>query len=169
MPAFDCKYSWKGASRIKANAQKAGELCEQLENTVGLTAKTLLNASRNPDDVLHNEFEWDNDIAAENYRECQARHIINSLIVVPAETIKNDTTVTRAFYCLKEDCTKSYKSIQSIIQRPDLTEQLLVQAKRELESFETKYKSLQDNFTLKPIYKQIQKFNHSKGENNVKI
>lgn len=169
MSAFDCKYSWKGASRIKANAQKAGELCEQLENTVGLTAKTLLNASRNPDDVLHNEFEWDDEIAAENYRECQARHIINSLIVVPAETVKNDTTVTRAFYCLKEDCTKSYKSIQSIIQRPDLTEQLLVQAQRELESFETKYKSLQDNLTLKPIYTQIQKFNHSKGENYVKI
>ena len=166
MSAFDCKYSWKGASRIKANAQKAGELCEQLENTVGLTAKNLLNASRNPDDVLYNEFEWDDEIAAENYRESQARHIINSLIVVPAEKVENDTTATRAFYCLKEDCMKSYKSIQSIIQRPDLTEQLLSQAEKELEAFENKYKSLQDNLTLKPIYSQIQKFNQSKGENN---
>lgn len=169
MSAFDCKYSWKGASRIKANAQKAGELCEQLENTVGLTAKTLLNASRNPDDVLYNEFEWDNDIAAENYREYQARHIINSLIVVPAEKVKNETTATRAFYCLKEDCSKSYMSIQSIIQRPDLTEQLLVQAEKELAAFENKYKSLQDNLTLKSIYTQIQKFNQSKGENYGKI
>lgn len=164
MSAFDCKYSWKGASRIKADAQKAGELCEQLENTVGLTAKTLLNASRNPEDVLHNEFEWDNDIAAENYRECQARHIINSLIVVPAEKVKNDTTVTRAFYCLKEDCTKSYKSIQSIIKRPDLAEQLLQQACKDLESFETKYKSLKDSLSLKHIYNEIEDFNRRKGE-----
>jgi hypothetical protein len=39
-------YQFKQASQIKANAQATGELCRQLENTVGLTPKTLLDASR---------------------------------------------------------------------------------------------------------------------------
>ena len=164
MSAFDCKYSWKGASRIKADAQKAGELCEQLENTVGLTAKNLLNASRNPDDVLHNEFEWDDEIAAENYRESQARHIINSLIIMPSEDIEDISTPARAFHCIKEDCTKTYKSLQTIIKRPDLAEQLLQQACKDLESFETKYKSLKDSLSLKHIYTEIEDFNRRKGE-----
>ena len=152
MAAFS--YSFKSASRIRADAQKTGELCEQLENTVGLTAKTL----------LYSEFEWDNEIAAENYREGQARHILNSLIIMPSEDIEDISTPTRAFHCIKEDCTKTYKSLQTIIKRPDLAEQLLQQACKDLESFETKYKSLKDSLSLKHIYNEIEDFNRRKGE-----
>lgn len=162
MAAFN--YSFKSASRIKADAQKTGELCEQLESTVGLTAKTLLNASRKPTDLLYSEFEWDNEIAAENYREGQARNILNSLIIMPSEDIEDIPTPTRAFHCIKEDCTKTYKSLQTIIKRPDLAEQLLQQACKDLESFETKYKSLKDILSLKHIYNEIEDFNRRKGE-----
>ena len=39
-------YGWKTASYIKADANIAGKQCEELEKTVGLTAKNLLDANR---------------------------------------------------------------------------------------------------------------------------
>ena len=73
-------YSWKPTARIKADAQKTGEMCRELENTVGLTPKTLLEANREEGTLLHNEFEWNNDTAAEAYRETQTRDIIRNAV-----------------------------------------------------------------------------------------
>ena len=87
-------YQWKSASRIKTNAQTAGEICENLERTVGLTAKNLLEVSRPEDAPLHNEFEWNDSVAAEKYRENQARYIIRMLCVAPE---KEDKPPVRAF------------------------------------------------------------------------
>lgn len=39
-------YEWKEAAQIKADAQKAGEMLENLEKTVGLTPKNLVEANR---------------------------------------------------------------------------------------------------------------------------
>lgn len=74
-------YKWKTGSVIKADAQVAGEVCEGLKNTVGLTKKNLVDASRAEDAPLHNSFEWDDAVAAESYREEQAGYIIRSLTV----------------------------------------------------------------------------------------
>ena len=62
MSAFT--YKFKSASMIKADAQKTGELFEKLQNTVGLTARNVVDVSRAEDSLLHNEFEWRDDIAA---------------------------------------------------------------------------------------------------------
>ena len=62
-------YQWKSGSRIKGNAQESGELFEQLSKTEeGLTARTLLEANRPESAPLHNDYEWNNDIAAEEWR-----------------------------------------------------------------------------------------------------
>ena len=68
-------YEFKPCSYIKASAQVAGEMCEQLSKTGGLTPKRLVDANRAEDAPLHGEFEWNDTVAAEAYREGQAAHI----------------------------------------------------------------------------------------------
>ena len=75
-------YTWKSGSRIKADAQKAGELMQKLSQTEeGLTAETLLNANKPEDAPLHNDYEWNDETAANEWRLHQSRHFINSVIL----------------------------------------------------------------------------------------
>ena len=75
-------YEWRTGSCIKADPQKSGEMFERLSQTeAGLTAETLLNANRPKGTPLHEDYEWDNDLAAESWRLHQSRHFLNSLTV----------------------------------------------------------------------------------------
>lgn len=135
-------YQWKSASYIKADAQQAGQVCEQLERSGGLTAKRLLDASRPVDAPLHGEFEWNDTEAAEKYRESQARHIISCLTVVAEEQ-----PVTRAFLNIRA-AGSSYESVQAIVQQEDKYAALLAQCKKDLQAFLQKYNQIRE---LAPI------------------
>ena len=140
-------YQWKDASRIKADAQKAGAVFEHLESTVGLTARTLLDASRPKDAVLHREFEWNDSKAAEKYREDQARHIIRSLCVKPVEESQEPV---RAYF--KVSSSQPYSSIVTIQADSEKMSSLLDIAKSELVAFQSKYNTLKE---LKPVFDAI--------------
>lgn len=144
-------YQWKTASYIKANADEAGKMCEELENTVGLTAETLLQANTAEDTPLHNEFEWNDTKAAHSYRLQQARHIINCLVVVPEHQAEN-TVPVRAFFTLSS--SPEYQSINAILSVEDSHKKLLEQAYRELETFKRKYTALSE---LKPLFDMVDK------------
>lgn len=140
-------YEWKTASYIKADANVAGKQCEKLEKTVGLTAKNLLDANRDENAPLHNEFEWNDGIAAEKYRENQARHIIACLCVRAETTTGEQSEPVRAF--LKITPESEYQSLNVIIQSADSHSALLATARRELKAFQNKYKMLSE---LKPLF-----------------
>ena len=57
-------------------------MLENLEKTVGITPKNLVEANRDESAPLHNEFEWNDTKAAEKYRETQAGYIIRNICVV---------------------------------------------------------------------------------------
>ena len=146
-------YVWKSGSRIKADADVAGKQCEELEKTVGLTAKNLLEANRAEDAPLHDEFEWDDKAAAERYRESQAMHIINCLCVAPEGTTKQ-TEVNiqqRAFMKTAFD-QPNYISVKVIVQSEECYDGMMNIAKRELQAFERKYRALTE---LKPVFDAI--------------
>lgn len=140
-------YEWKTASYIKADANIAGKQCEALEKTVGLTPKNLLDANRDENAPLHNEFEWRDDIAAEKYRENQARHIIACLCVRAETTSGEQSEPIRAF--LKTAPESEYQSLNVILQSADSHVAMLSMALRELEVFRKKYKMLSE---LKPLF-----------------
>ena len=141
-------YQWKKASYIKADANVAGQMCEQLEQTVGLTAKSLLDANRPKEAPLHGEFEWDDSKAAEQYREQQARHIINCLCVKPE---RNDQEPVRAFFTISQP---SYENISVILQSAEKHSSLLDLALKELNAFKAKYNTLTQ---LEPVFDAIDK------------
>lgn len=141
-------YQWKKASYIKADANVAGHMCEQLEQTVGLTAKSLLDANRPKEAPLHGEFEWDDSKAAEQYREQQARHIINCLCVKPE---RSDQEPVRAFFTISQP---SYENISVILQSAEKHSSLLDLALKELNAFKAKYNTLTQ---LEPVFEAIDK------------
>ena len=144
-------YEWKKASYIKTDANIAGQMCEKLEKSIGLSAQTLLDANRQEDAPLHDEFEWDDEKAAEGFRLSQARHIINCLCVKAEESPAKEPI--RAFFKLEKQ-ESEYKSLDVILQNEDSYEALMKAALAELRAFEKKYKALE---SLAGIFDEIKK------------
>jgi hypothetical protein len=134
-------YEWKEAAQIKADAQKAGEMLENLEKTVGNTPKNLVEANRDESAPLHNEFEWNDTKAAEKYRETQAGYIIRNICIVRESEEKPPV---RAFYSVTTDEERKYESLNVIIKSEDKTKKLLESALRELIAFKAKYSMLSE-------------------------
>lgn len=137
-------YQWKEASCIKADAQAAGEVCEALEASGGLTPQRLVDASRPKDAPLHDEFEWNDRKAAEKYREHQAGHIIRCLVIAPEEPKE---TPIRAYFPVTE--RKQYTHIMKITSNEDMQLAMLERALRELTAYQAKYATLKE---LKPVF-----------------
>ena len=134
-------YKFKSGARCSVSAQVAGEECAKLEAQGRLTPRNLVEESRPDDAPLHDCFEWDDETAAEKYREAQAGYIIRSIEVV-TEEIKEPT---RAFVSIvKGNKPKPYKSIEVVLRNRDSREAMLDQALRELESFRHKYEQLSE-------------------------
>lgn len=136
-------YKWKNFS-YKTSAEVAGEVCEELDRTVGLTPENLVEASRPEDAPLHNEFEWDDRIAAEEYRRTQARLMICNLSIVLEEQKQEPI---RAFFSLQNGFRKNegtYESTIMIMGDSEKRKRLFDNAKRDLEAFKKKYEILSE-------------------------
>jgi len=140
-------YQFKSGSFIRADAQIAGEMCERLAEQGTLTPRSLLDANRDENAPLHNCFEWDDNAAAELYRESQARHIINCLCVVSKEK-----EPVRAYFNIVSSESPGYQHVNTIMQKQDDTERLLEMALKELEAFKRKYNQLRQ---LAPVFNAL--------------
>lgn len=146
-------YNWKAGSRIKADPQKSGEMFELISQTeAGLTAETLLDANRPKGTPLHEDYEWDNDAAAESWRLHQSRHFLNSLTVCIFNDRAGQSIQTRAVQITTE--THKYEPIGLIIKQEDKYAKLLENAKADMESFRRKYEILTE---LQAVFDAIDK------------
>lgn len=140
------KVIWKpGYSPAGVSAQTAHDVISDLCAQGKKEAKDLVDASRADDAPLHRLFEWDDSIAAERFREDQARTIINHVGIVyePEGTDETNSrpVVVRAFYHI-DDTTSDYEPTTVIMQNPDKKMMLLAMARREMETFKAKYITL---------------------------
>lgn len=140
-------YKWDKGSRFSVSAQVAGEVCEELAEKGELTAKNLVDVSRPEDAPLHRCFNWNDEEAAELYREQQGRHLIRCLITVP----ENNVVATRAYFNIVRN-ESEYHSINVILEDQDKYESMMAMALKELQSFEKKYAILEQ---LKPVFDAI--------------
>lgn len=136
-------YQWKPLACVKANAQAVGEQMEQLEARSGLTPKSLLDANREEGSPLHGEFEWNDGIAAEKYRENQAAYFIRQ-ITVKEERASGEQILVRAFVNVGTNDGRRYLGLSRVLSDEDMRVQLLSDAKVEMQSFKAKYESLQE-------------------------
>ena len=140
MAAFSYEYRTPGLFRTPA--QVAGEIMEQLEQSEqGLSPATLLDASRDANAPLHDEFEWDDAKAAEGYRLNQAGALIRNIRVVITEEQAEQRE--RAF--VNVDYGKgAYVAIASALTNEVWKKNLLEYARRDMSLFQAKYSRLEE-------------------------
>ena len=157
MAAFECKYSYKVPGLHKVPAEVTGRVFEELENSEdGLSPKTLVEASRDVNAPLHNEFEWRDDVAAEKYRLTQAQSIIQNLRIVTLQADGSEAQ-DRAFVVVPGGESK-YVALQSALSREDWKDHLLEEARRDCKRFLGKYRRLK---ALAGINDAMEAFLHS--------
>lgn len=152
-------YEYKVKGIYKCDAQIAGEICDELQNSPqGLNPETLLEVASDKTCPLHNEFEWRDDVAAQKYRLRQAADLIRCITVV-IDSGKAEPQNERAFV-VKGDRTSAYVSLKNAISNDVWRENLLKQAKDELRWFQGKYRRLEE---LADVNAEIDKFLQNVG------
>ena len=134
-------YEWKTGSRHKVSPAVAAEVMDRLAEEDRLNAQELVDESRPEYAPLHSEFEWDDSIAAEKYREEQAGALIRHLVV--KIEANNQEYPTRQYFMVQKEAN-TYEPITAILRDEDKTAMLLEHAKRELQAFKAKYAGLKE-------------------------
>ena len=153
------KISWKAGFQFPVASKVAADTILNLQQQLGkdtVTAKELLDASRDENAPLHICFEWDDAIAAEHYRTDQARKIIKSVVVT---TIKDDEPprIVPVFLNVadKPKAQGQYAAYDIAFARGDWRDNVLHCALLELQAFQRKYSNLQE---LAAVFEAINAF-----------
>lgn len=141
-------YQWKLPGLMPVPAQTAGEELERIYQAHGaIDPAFVVDESRPESAPLHPCFEWDDHIAAEKYRQNQARMVIRSVVTVQ-ETHSGQPVSVRAFVQTETE----YKPISVAMSSEEQMEELLGTALQELSAFRRKYAVLS---ALMPVFSAI--------------
>jgi hypothetical protein len=108
-----------------------------------LKPRVVVDAARDPDSPLHDSFEWDDSRASEAWRLHQARMLIRA--VVTYETVGSAVVPCRVFVSLTPDRQEDgagYRLTTTVLSDVDRREQMLRDARAEMQRFRDKYRSL---------------------------
>lgn len=144
------KVVWKPGSRHKIPAQDAFQRLEELRKRDGnFTAATVLDDGRSSLSPLHDEFEWDDTIAAEEHRLQQARLLICSVAIVREPVGSEEATIVRAFVVVNENEDQHYTSLAVALSDDAMRRQVVLRALNELEALQRKYHDIEE---LKAVF-----------------
>lgn len=127
-----------------------------------LAPKHIVDAARDVSSPLHDEFEWDDDAAAEMYRLAQAGALVRrmklTIIRKDAEARNIHITTTRQFQSRasqrKEDA--GYETLEDILDDPEKRAELLAQVLRELNAYRKRYAELSELSEIWDAIKSLQ-------------
>lgn len=131
----------KAAAR--ADPQVIGECLAKIADEKGgeLTPKAVLDTARSREHPLHPHFEWNDTLAAESYRLDQARNLIR---IVRVQDDTADEGTSPAYISINDGDGRAYRALDTVKQSVDLQLALMKQARRDLEAWERRYRSLTD-------------------------
>ena len=143
-------YKWKLPGLIPVDAQTAGEELQRIYREKGaLNPVDIVDESRDSAAPLHPCLEWDDETAAEKYRQTQAMQIVRSIITIQ-ESDKKEAQEVRAFVHVQE----SYHPISVVVSSKKQMDELLASALLELKAFQRKYSVLVE---LSLVFEAIEK------------
>jgi hypothetical protein len=154
-------YRWKPGSRCTGvDPQKAGKRLSKIEAEYGVVQTDLvIDDARKKSAPYHDYFEWNDKTAAHEHRRAQARHLIASLWVVPNEEANVREEGTPMYANIVQDdedeegtTLRGYVSTLRVASDPELHQQVLAQAIRDIEALQRKYQHLQE---LKPFWRAL--------------
>ena len=135
-------YRWKPGSSDTVDADVAGAILERVRTTNNgrLTQAMVVDEATPRSSPLHGHFEWNDGKAARLYRLDQAAHLIRSIEVI--HTASKQEAPIRAFVSVVRDEDRSYTSVAHALTDPELRQQVLSQAWRELEAWRKRHAEL---------------------------
>lgn len=130
------------------NEKESGQLRQELELLIAkdpnglLLPETVVTTAADPASPLHKYFTWDDSEAAARWRITEARQLIQSVRVYIAPL---DIRV-RAFTSLGSDrlTGAGFRKLTDVMEAPDLRQQFLITAYKELTSLESRYGHLEE-------------------------
>ena len=132
-------YAAKGS---RLSNEDARTIAEYIDDECGgmISAEQFVEQAKPESSILHSYLEWDDSMAAHEYRLTQARTMLRSIVVydgaAPGEKVRAFHHVT-----LTDDVvTEAYVSHQIVWQKPELIDQVVSQAYKELRAFTNKYR-----------------------------
>lgn len=148
-------YKFRNGFHVRGNlsAQDTGEFLEKIRGEQGgdLTADVVVDRARPKRSPIHGAFEWDDAVAAEEYRREQARFLIRS-VVVTYEDQPDVPEDVRAFVCVrKEDNAESdrpndkvYTGTLDAMNDPVMREQVVRQAIAEATAWQRRWRQFDE-------------------------
>ena len=140
-------YSW-GLRKFNVSPEVVGKVFEGLESEYGgVTDRNFLDASRPENSPTHKLFEWNDTKAAENYRLCQSRTVINNLkITVISDEWKKPKTVNAVVNVSEtsRDGSARYVNVGYALSDLNSRNVVLNRALSELRTFKRKYDTLRE-------------------------
>lgn len=138
-------YGWRAGSRVSLDAQVVGVAIERLtkrHNGV-LEPGHIVEAARDERSPMHPHFQWDDTVAAELYREDQARDLVRSLTVDISRS-NLETKPVRAFVNVETGGERGYVTTAVAMSSEDLRRQVLQRAFAELEAWRARHAELSE-------------------------
>lgn len=118
----------------------------RIQNGGVLRPKDVVEAARDPDNILHPRFEWNNTKAAEQYRLLQARQLIR--VSVQVVDNGNNGEPIKAYWSYQEDrynrAGGGYTAMVDILEDEERYAVMLEEAKKDLAIFRNRYKQLRE-------------------------
>lgn len=116
---------------------------KRLEKRDGLIdPHAVLEEARPEDSILHGAFEWEDSLAAEQWRLFQARSLVNSVSV---EILgKKQDAFHSVVVEIKGERTRGYVSTERMISDEDLKKQVKTSALREIQYWQDKYAEIEE-------------------------
>ena len=156
-------YQYSTGYRGKQNAQAMGEACERIEQRGTLTPAALVDEARPEDSPIHDSFEWDDEVAAEKYRQSQASYYIRHLEAVPVGCSEPQRAFVPLTPVSAKGGTFGYMNITSAMASEPTRAIVLDRAMRELRAFREKYEKLDE---LAEVFEAIDKV---EGESRMEL
>ena len=109
----------------------------------GHSLSEIVEIARDEDSVIHDYFEWDDEVASEEYRKIQAGRMVRNFVLTKVEN-EDTKPVKTEFRLVEADSSRKnvYTPIKFFMQNKDEYARLLERAKIELDGIRRRYSNL---------------------------
>ena len=143
---------WASGARFKVAAEDARECLESIRNKNSglITADAVVAEAEEKDCAIHEEFEWDDSIAAHEHRLETARALTRSIRVVREEAPNVSGRQYEVQVVPSEEAeergipARSYRTTEDILKDPIERDRLIGRALRELAAFRERYAGISE-------------------------
>ena len=125
----------------------AGVLQALYDEHKALTPELVVDAARPEDSLIHDQFEWDDQVAGEQHRLSQARRLIRTIKVTYAKDLDGTARQVNRYQSTRVDAapgSRVYRDVGDIVQNQLEYQMLLRQMEIDWARFQRRYSHLKE-------------------------